>query len=249
MTHRAELGLDPYDPEEKKPYVRTGSDGNQTANPKKQGEVWYNHKGFIENKINDPAVYDLGKEKDPREHLRMPKPYLTDEWKTALTTFLVGSVGIEGSNVPRSLFYNPTDQQRDIQEGWWVVKKYNCMGCHTVQVGQRSVLSTLPQYNTPEGKEQTPPGLTTEGARVDPDWLLSFLTDPSLSHVTGRGGDIRAGSTRPNVARVESPGSSHIPPVNGGGANQAGAQGGQSAQGGAALACPLAVDGGDQAGV
>ena len=71
----------------------------------------------------------------------MPKPYLTPEWRNALTTFLLGSVGTEGSNVPRSLFFDPQDQRRqDMQNGWWVIKKYNCVGCHQIQVGQRSVL-------------------------------------------------------------------------------------------------------------
>nr|MBA3240500.1 c-type cytochrome [Acidobacteriota bacterium] len=212
MTHRAEFGLDAYD-------------------EKKKVKPWYNRKGFIEHKIVDPSVYDQGKEKDPREHLRMPKPYLTDEWKTALTTFLIGSVGVEGANVPRSLFYNPSDQQRDIQDGWWVVKKYNCMGCHTVQVGQRSVLSTLPQYNTPETKDQVPPGLTTEGARVDPEWLLRFLTDPSLSGADIHGG-AGQGTTRPQTPRVERPGSSNISTE--GGANGVGVREGQqqTAQGG-----------------
>jgi len=31
------------------------------------------------------------------------------------------------------------------------------------------------------GTDQLPPGLMTQGARVDPDWLLRFLSDPSLS--------------------------------------------------------------------
>lgn len=171
LTHKAELGINPYT-------------GERMVDPKtKKTKSWYNHKGFFEHKITDPALYDKGKEKDPREHLRMPKPYLTDEWKTALTTFLLGSVGTEGMNVPLSLFYKPTDRQKAIQDGWWVIKKYNCMGCHTVQVGQRSTLSTLPWYEQggDQGTEQLPPGLTTEGARVDPDWLLLFLNDPSLS--------------------------------------------------------------------
>jgi hypothetical protein len=90
-----------------------------------------------------------------------------------LTTFLLGSVGTEGANVPQSLFYNPQDQRRqDIQNGWWVIKKYNCMGCHQLQVGQRSVVMDLPFYQTPEGKDLLPPRLTSEGARVDPAWLL-----------------------------------------------------------------------------
>ncbi|MDT5156509.1 MAG: hypothetical protein QOH51_866 [Acidobacteriota bacterium] len=156
---------------------------------KKKEEPWYNHRGFFEHKLADPGIYDRGKEKDPREHLRMPKPFLKDEWKSALTTFLLGSVGAEGANVPASLFYNPTDQQKAVQDGWWVVKKYNCMGCHSVQVGQKAVLWGLPQYqqggtlgDIQLGPEQLPPGLMTEGARVDPNWLLRFLCDPSLSN-------------------------------------------------------------------
>jgi cbb3-type cytochrome oxidase cytochrome c subunit len=183
LTHKAELGHDPYD-------------------DKKHGAPWYNHKGFFEHKIEDPALYDKGKEKDPREHLRMPEPFMKPEWKTALVTFLLGSVGTEGQNVPVSLFYNPTDQQKAIQDGWWVIKKYNCMGCHNVQVGQRSVLQGLPLYQQGGalGPEQLPPGLMTEGARVDPVWLLKFLSDPSLSNYTegfdfgGKGGGAEIGN-------------------------------------------------------
>jgi cbb3-type cytochrome oxidase cytochrome c subunit/cytochrome c551/c552/plastocyanin len=178
LTHDAEKGIDPF----------TGTKNDVHGNRK--GE-WYTRKGFFEHKIEEPGIYDKGKEKDWRDHLRMPDPYIDmgEDGKNraeldALTTFLLGSVGIEGSNVPASFFYNPSDRRKDIREGWWVVKKYNCMGCHTVQVGQPSVLSELAAYQTPEGKEQLPPALTTEGARVDPDWLLRFLTDPSLSGVS-----------------------------------------------------------------
>ncbi|MDQ2974764.1 MAG: c-type cytochrome, partial [Acidobacteriota bacterium] len=151
-----------------------------------QEKPWYNHRGFFEHKLAQPSIYDQGKEKDPKDRLRMPKPFLTPEWRTALTTFLIGSVGTEGSNVPRSLFYDPQDQRRqDVQAGWWVIKKYNCMGCHQIQVGQRSILMDVPFYTTPEGKDLLPPRLTSEGARVDPNWLLRFLHDPSLSDQKG----------------------------------------------------------------
>src|SRR2546423_9399865 len=189
MTHKAELGEEPDAP------VESGAAAESNANagskpPRKKAPVpWYDRRGFFAHKIADPGVYDRGKEKDPREHLRMPKPFLKDEWKTALTTLLLGSVGADGANVPESLFYNPTDQQKAIQDGWWVVKKYNCMGVHNVQGGQKSVLAGLPQYQEGGtlgaiqlGREQLPPGLMTEGARVDPNWLLRFLCDPSLSN-------------------------------------------------------------------
>ncbi|HKR14351.1 MAG TPA: hypothetical protein VJT15_19955 [Pyrinomonadaceae bacterium] len=165
QTHDAEKGHDPL-------HLRP----NQPEKP------WYNHKGFFERKIEQPSIYDVGKEKDVKDKLRMPEPYLTEEWRVALTTFLLGSVGIEGANVPSTLFYIPQDQRRqDVQNGWWVIKKYNCQGCHQLQVGQRSVVQDLPFYQTPEGKDLLPPRLTSEGARVDPSWLLKFLHDPSLS--------------------------------------------------------------------
>ena len=159
-----------------------GEDPLKLRPDEKEHKPWYNHKGFFERKIEEPSLYDEGKEKDPKDKLKMPEPYLTPEWRNALTTFLLGSVGAEGSNVPSSLFYTPQDQRRqDIQNGWWVVKKYNCMGCHQIQVGQRSVVQDLPFYQTPEGKDLLPPRLSSEGARVDPAWLLRFLHDPSLS--------------------------------------------------------------------
>ncbi len=163
-TKHAEQGIDPLN-----------------LHPERKEQEWYTHKGFFEHKLAEPSIYDQGKEKDPKDRLRMPKPFLTDEWRNALTTFLLGSVGTEGANVPQAAFYNPQDQRRqDIQNGWWVIKKYNCVGCHEVQVGQRSVLMGLPQF--PESaNELLPPRLTSEGARVDPNWLLRFLHDPSLS--------------------------------------------------------------------
>jgi cytochrome c2 len=166
QTKHAEEGLDPL----------------KLRPEQKEEKPWYNHKGFFEHKITQPSIYDEGKEKDPKDRLRMPEPYLTPQWRTALTTFLLGSVGAEGSNVPSTLFFTPQDQRRqDIQNGWWVIKKYNCMGCHQLQIGQRSVVMDLPFYQTPEGKDLLPPRLTSEGARVDPAWLLKFLHDPSLS--------------------------------------------------------------------
>jgi cytochrome c2 len=179
LTKKAEEGDDPL-----KLHSAHSSQPEASPAPAKEEEEkpWYNHKGFFEHKVTEPSIYDQGKEKDPKDRLRMPRPYLTPVWRNALTTFLLGSVGAEGSNVPQSLFYSPQDTRRqDIQNGWWVIKKYNCMGCHQLQVGQRSVVMDLPDYQTPEGKDLLPPRLTSEGARVDPSWLLRFLHDPSLS--------------------------------------------------------------------
>jgi cytochrome c551/c552 len=220
LTKDAETGKDPIFPERK--------------------EEWYNHRGFFEHKLADPAVYDKGKVKEPKDRLRMPKPYLTDEWRNALTTFLLGSVGVEGANVPTGLFYNPQDQRRqDIQNGWWVIKKYNCVGCHYVQVGQPSVLMTLPFYQTPDGKDLLPPRLTSEGARVDPAWLLRFLHDPSLS-------DQKQNATEARPAAAATPSSTPAPVAGNkaanGGATTAGNQSGSNGATGGSLKAQPGAD-------
>ena len=143
-----------------------------------EAEGWYNHKGFFTNKLKDPAIYDQGKVKEPLEKLRMPNFDLDEKEIVALTTFLLGSV--ESPFPPRYRFL-PEDRRRDIQEGWKIVRKYNCMGCHSVDVGQRSSLSSVLRYTTPEWKDQLPPNLVGEGARVEPGWLAKFLENPSMS--------------------------------------------------------------------
>jgi hypothetical protein len=141
-------------------------------------EPWYDHKGFFEHKLAEPNIWDKGKIKPETEKLRMPNLHLTKEQVRALTTFLLGS---EENPLPANYQYRPLDYRRDIQEGWWVVKKYNCMGCHQLIPGQKTSLMSMTRYQGPDGQEQLPPKLLTEGARVDPQWMLRFLRNPALN--------------------------------------------------------------------
>ena len=161
LQHDAEANHDPF----------TGQEIEREGR-----ESWYDHKGFFENKLRSPGIYDRGKEKSPEEKLRMPNIYLPETDVTALTTFLLGSVE---TALPASMRYTAEGQKKAAQEGWWVIQKYNCMGCHNVLIGQDSALMGLPMYEG-DAQEQLPPRLTSEGARVNPDWLLQFLKDPSL---------------------------------------------------------------------
>lgn len=146
---------------------------------------WYDHKGFFEHKLAEPNVWDQGKIfTDETEKLRMPNLHLTKDQVQSLTTFLMGS---QESALPASYQYRPLDYRRDIQAGWWVVRKYNCMGCHQFIAGQKTVLMTMARYQ--DAQEQLPPKLLTEGARVNPEWLLKFLRNPALSETdTNRNG-------------------------------------------------------------
>jgi len=148
-------------------------DGKKSPRPS-----WYDLKGFFEHKLANPAVYDTGKFKpDSMDRLRMPKPNVTQADIDALTTVLLGSTD---PSLPPDYIYKPSDERAAIQKGWWIVSKYNCMGCHQIDIGQQSVLMGLPMYQG-QDKINLPPVLTSEGARVNPEWLKGFLENPALS--------------------------------------------------------------------
>jgi cytochrome c2/uncharacterized ParB-like nuclease family protein len=159
---------------------------------------WYDHKGFFEHKLAQPDVWDQGLIKAESEKLRMPNMHLGKEQIRSLTTFLMGS---QESSLPAAYQYRPLDYRHDIQEGWWIVKKYNCMGCHQLISGQKTSLMMMARYQGPDGQEQLPPKLLTEGARVDPEWLLRFLKNPALNDVarstSARDADANRNGVRP----------------------------------------------------
>jgi cytochrome c551/c552 len=169
FTERAQRGGKNAEPIKDKEDLARLPDGPAT-------EPWYDHKGFFEHKLAEPNIYDQDKVKSETEALRMPNLHLTKDQVLDLTTFLLGS---QETSLPQSYQYKPGDARHDIQEGWWVVKKYNCMGCHQFIPGQRTILMGLKQYQ--DAQEQLPPKLLTEGARVDPEWLRKFLSNPALS--------------------------------------------------------------------
>src|SRR5581483_5871186 len=145
---------------------------------KAEAESWYTHKGFFDHKLADPAIYDQGKEKAKLDRLKMPNFNLSKAEIDQVTTFLLGSVE---PTIPARYRYEPADSRQDIIEGWWLIRKYNCMGCHQVHVGQTTVFMTLPRYQDPDWKDQRPPTLIGEGARANPDWLVRFLKNPAMS--------------------------------------------------------------------
>ncbi len=156
---------------------------------------YYNVKGFVDRKLKDPQIWDQGKE--PAEELgglKMPNFRLSDGDITAVSTFIQGSLE---TNIPPKYQYLPADQRQAVQDGWWVVKKYNCVGCHAFEAGALPALWTTPWFSKagedmPEvlgqngeshrgGPGRRPPTLVGEGARVDPQWLAEFLRNPALS--------------------------------------------------------------------
>jgi len=125
---------------------------------------------WFETKLRNPRFFDDFK---LNSSLRMPNFKLSDKEVKQVATFILGSVD---KPLKRKMGDYPEGLRKDIAEGWWLVKQYNCVGCHQVQ-NQGGTIRSMPGY---AGAKQAfaPPILNGEGTRVQPNWVADFLRNP-----------------------------------------------------------------------
>lgn len=133
-------------------------------------EIEHTRWAWIEQKLADPRIYDRGKVKDPQEKLRMPQFNLSAEQRTAVTTFVLGLVKDEIPATKRHV-YDPNDELRN--RGMRIVANRNCVGCHQLEEfgGDYAQFVNDPSL--------APPLLTPTGAKVQPEWLIDFIHEPT----------------------------------------------------------------------
>ena len=93
----------------------------------------HSREGFIWQKLKEPRSYDYEKTTNKRydERLRMPLFPFTPEQREAVVTFVLGLV----AEPPAEQFvFNPSPRTQAIVEGRAVIEKYNCAGCHILEV-------------------------------------------------------------------------------------------------------------------
>lgn len=118
------------------------------------------------NKVKTPRTYATERIEQvmpqfdlPAEDIRELKVYLTSRNEHV---------------VPVKYRYKPNDDaQKHVVEGERLIAKYNCTGCHEIE-GRGGFIRALYQENL----SLAPPILFGEGAKVQPDWLFSFLKSP-----------------------------------------------------------------------
>ncbi|MGR3318465.1 MAG: c-type cytochrome [Candidatus Anammoxibacter sp.] len=95
----------------------------------KHGEenVVLTRRAWLKEKLHEPRIFDEGRYKKPKDKLRMPNFEFNDEDIHALTIFLTSLVK---QKIPHSMVAKPTQESIDLYEGFKVVKKFNCIGCH-----------------------------------------------------------------------------------------------------------------------
>jgi mono/diheme cytochrome c family protein len=100
----------------------------------------------------------------------MPNFGFTDEQADRLTTFLLS---LREEDIPLEMKRRLNLKEEEIEQGRFLVSKFNCQGCHTVDGVEGRVRSLI------EDSGNTPPVLDGEGAKVQEFWLYHFLEDPS----------------------------------------------------------------------
>jgi cytochrome c551/c552 len=89
--------------------------------------------GFLWQKLRMPRSFDYETTRTKRydERLRMPKFNFTAEEREAVMTFILGLT----TEAPAERYiYNPGPRQAAIVQGRHVLDKYNCAGCHVVDM-------------------------------------------------------------------------------------------------------------------
>ena len=121
---------------------------------------WFTHK------VKDPRVFDLNKVTGPYDRLKMPDFGFTDGEVEKIVTVIMALNNDDGREKPVSA------SRSFVEEGQWIIKDNNCMGCHLIEDRGGDIVVNFP------APEYAPPNLNTEGEKVQPHWLLDFFEKP-----------------------------------------------------------------------
>ncbi len=129
--------------------------------------------GFLWQKLRMPRSFDYETTRTKRydERLRMPKFNFTAAEREAVMTFILGLT----SKAPDARYiYKPTPRQEAIVQGRHVLDKYNCAGCHIVDMDRWEIAFEPDRFEEPPPTNEFPfliPPVTPEQiqASLTPD--------------------------------------------------------------------------------
>jgi cytochrome c2 len=96
-----------------------------TENVGKARQLWFRAK------LHDPRQFDEGKYKKPEDRLKMPDFGLQEEEIESLVVLLTG---LREEKLPETYVARLTEKDRAIVEGKRLMGKYNCIGCHQLDI-------------------------------------------------------------------------------------------------------------------
>jgi cytochrome c551/c552 len=111
--------------------------------------------GFLWQKLRMPRSFDFATTKTKRydERLRMPKFPFTAEEREEVMTFILGLV----SEPPADKYiYHPAPRMDAIVQGRHVLDKYNCAGCHILDMERWKIAFSPTQFDAPPATSDFP---------------------------------------------------------------------------------------------
>ena len=120
-------------------------------------------------KLHDPRIFDRGRVLRPEEKLRMPNFDFADEEVEGLLTALMS---FQRDVQPPQAMPIKSARRDFLTNGRALVHRRNCVGCHVIEGSGGDFLKLVAEPSL------GPPLLTPEGARVQHDWLYTFLRGP-----------------------------------------------------------------------
>jgi mono/diheme cytochrome c family protein len=124
---------------------------------------------WFRRKLHDPRTFDQGRVLQPLEKLRMPNFDLNDEEIDRLVTAIMS---FQREIQPAAAMPARSARYDYLQNGRTMVHRRNCVGCHIIEGDGGDFIKLVADPSL------GPPMLTPEGARVQADWLYSFIRGP-----------------------------------------------------------------------
>jgi len=138
-------------------------------------EIPHDNHAYLHQKLRSPRSFDRVETKKPQELLKMPQFNFTDDQIELIMTAVMGMTGeMPGAKARRNL----TENEWYIENGRWLVKEMNCMGCHVIEDHGGALRRTIPLVDDEEQRHLYPPSLHGVGTKVRPAWLQAFLRNP-----------------------------------------------------------------------
>lgn len=129
-------------------------------------EVKRNKWEWLSNKMKKPDIYQTAE-----TLMKMPDYDLNDDEIEALTNYYLNN---RLHDVPEKYLQRKTKAAALLENGDWMLDRYNCNGCH--QITDDSPKPRIDAYFSM--KTMAPPRLVGQGARVQSEWLFKYLDKP-----------------------------------------------------------------------
>jgi cbb3-type cytochrome oxidase cytochrome c subunit len=125
-------------------------------------------------KLHNPRIFDRDRARGWEEKLKMPNFRFTDRELDKVTTVVLGLQKLNASSAAKKEL---NGEEAAIERGRRIVKDHNCQGCHVIEGFGGSVRSLVADPSL------APPIIQGEGAKVQSDWLFSFLKAPKTGQI------------------------------------------------------------------